>query len=85
MAKLLENTYRHINIAMVNEMARFRHELDIDLWGVIRQPVQNHSGSTHSARARGSGDRIPIDPNYLSHNVRARLGYPFASWNWRKK
>ena len=35
-AKLLENTYRHINIALVNEMARFCHELDIDLWDVIR-------------------------------------------------
>ena len=34
-AKLLENTYRHINIALVNEMARFCHELDIDLWSVI--------------------------------------------------
>ena len=35
MAKLLENTYRHINIALVNEMARFCYELDIDLWDVI--------------------------------------------------
>jgi UDP-N-acetyl-D-glucosamine dehydrogenase len=34
-AKLLENTYRHVNIALVNEMARFCHELDIDLWDVI--------------------------------------------------
>src|SRR5699024_944443 len=34
-AKLLENTYRHINIALVNEMARFCHDLDIDLWDVI--------------------------------------------------
>jgi UDP-N-acetyl-D-glucosamine dehydrogenase len=34
-AKLLENTYRHVNIALVNEMARFCHELGIDLWDVI--------------------------------------------------
>ena len=34
-AKLLENTYRHINIALVNEMARFCHDLGIDLWDVI--------------------------------------------------
>ena len=39
-AKLLENTYRHVNIALVNEMARFCHELDIDLWDVI------HAAST---------------------------------------
>jgi UDP-N-acetyl-D-glucosamine dehydrogenase len=31
MAKLLENTYRHVNIALVNEMARFSHDLNIDL------------------------------------------------------
>ena len=36
MAKLLENTYRHVNIALVNEMAKFCHELGIDLWDVIR-------------------------------------------------
>jgi UDP-N-acetyl-D-glucosamine dehydrogenase len=34
-AKLLENTYRHVNIALANEMARFCHELHIDLWDVI--------------------------------------------------
>ena len=36
MTKLLENTYRHINIALVNEMAKFSHELGIDIWEVIR-------------------------------------------------
>ena len=35
MAKLLENTYRHINIALVNELARVCHELGIDIWNVI--------------------------------------------------
>src|SRR5699024_6133430 len=35
-AKLLENTYRHINIGLVNEMAKFSHELDIDIWEVIK-------------------------------------------------
>ena len=35
LTKLLENTYRHINIALVNEMAKFCHDLDIDLWSVI--------------------------------------------------
>ncbi len=36
MAKLLENTYRHVNIALINEMAIFCHELGIDLWDAIR-------------------------------------------------
>src|SRR5690625_3182373 len=35
-AKLLENTYRHINIGLVNEMAKFSHELGIDIWEVIK-------------------------------------------------
>jgi len=78
MAKLLENTYRHINIAMVNEMARFCHELDIDLWDVISAASTKPFGFQAFRPGPGVGGHcIPIDPNYLSHNVRARLGYPF--------
>lgn len=77
-AKLLENTYRHINIALVNEMARFCHELDIDLWDVIRAAATKPFGFQAFYPGPGVGGHcIPIDPNYLSHNVRARLGYPF--------
>jgi UDP-N-acetyl-D-glucosamine dehydrogenase len=77
-AKLLENTYRHVNIALVNEMARFCHELDIDLWDVIRCAATKPFGyhAFHPGPGVG-GHCIPIDPNYLSHNVQARLGYPF--------
>lgn len=77
-AKLLENTYRHINIALVNEMARFCHELGIDLWDVIRAAATKPFGFQAFYPGPGVGGHcIPIDPNYLSHNVRARLGYPF--------
>ena len=77
-AKLLENTYRHINIALVNEMARFCHELNIDLWDVIRAASTKPFGFQAFYPGPGVGGHcIPIDPNYLSHNVRARLGYPF--------
>jgi nucleotide sugar dehydrogenase len=77
-AKLLENTYRHINIALVNEMARFCHELEIDLWDVIRAASSKPFGYQAFYPGPGVGGHcIPIDPNYLSHNVRARLGYPF--------
>ena len=77
-AKLLENTYRHINIALVNEMARFCHELGIDLWDVIRAASSKPFGFQAFYPGPGVGGHcIPIDPNYLSHNVRARLGYPF--------
>ncbi|MEO3744485.1 nucleotide sugar dehydrogenase [Plantactinospora sp. B5E13] len=77
-AKLLENTYRHVNIALVNEMARFCHELDIDLWDVIRAASSKPFGFQAFYPGPGVGGHcIPIDPNYLSHNVRVKLGYPF--------
>ena len=77
-AKLLENTYRHVNIALVNEMARFCHELDIDLWDVIQAASTKPFGFQAFYPGPGVGGHcIPIDPNYLSHNVRSKLGYPF--------
>ena len=78
MAKLLENTYRHVNIALVNEMARFCHELGIDLWDVIRCAKTKPFGFQAFYPGPGVGGHcIPIDPNYLSYRVRAALGYPF--------
>jgi nucleotide sugar dehydrogenase len=78
MAKLLENTYRHINIALVNEMARFCHDLNIDLWDVIGAASTKPFGFQAFRHGPGVGGHcIPIDPNYLSHNVRAKLGYSF--------
>ncbi len=79
MAKLLENTYRHVNIALVNEMAQFCHELGIDLWNVIElRQVQAVRLPGLLPRARASGGHcIPIDPNYLSHRVKQQLGHPF--------
>jgi UDP-N-acetyl-D-glucosamine dehydrogenase len=77
-AKLLENTYRHVNIALVNEMARFCHELGIDLWDVIHAAATKPFGFQAFYPGPGVGGHcIPIDPNYLSHNVRSKLGYPF--------
>jgi nucleotide sugar dehydrogenase len=77
-AKLLENTYRHINIALVNEMSRFCHELGIDLWDVIRCARTKPFGFQAFYPGPGVGGHcIPIDPNYLSHQVRVELGYAF--------
>ena len=76
-AKLLENTYRHINIALVNEMAKVCHELDIDLWDVIRCASTKPFGFQAFYPGPGVGGHcIPIDPNYLSYAIRSRLGYP---------
>jgi nucleotide sugar dehydrogenase len=77
-AKLLENTYRHINIALVNEMAKFCHQLGIDLWDVIRAASSKPFGFQPFYPGPGVGGHcIPIDPNYLGHSVRTKLGYPF--------
>jgi UDP-N-acetyl-D-glucosamine dehydrogenase len=77
-AKLLENTYRHINIALVNEMARFCAELDIDIWDVIDAAATKPFGFQAFYPGPGVGGHcIPIDPNYLSFEVKRRLGYPF--------
>ena len=87
MAKLLENTYRHVNIALVNEMARFCHELGIDLWDVIR----------------GRGDQAVRLPGLLPRPGRRRALHPdrpelpvattcapssatrSASWSWPRR
>jgi UDP-N-acetyl-D-glucosamine dehydrogenase len=77
MAKLLENTYRHVNIALVNEMAIFCHDLGVDLWDAINCAASKPFGFQAFFPGPGVGGHcIPIDPNYLSYKVRT-LGYPF--------
>ena len=77
MAKLLENTYRHVNIALVNEMAIFCEELGIDLWESIGAASTKPFGFAPFSPGPGVGGHcIPVDPSYLSWRVR-RLGYPF--------
>ena len=77
MTKLLENTYRHVNIALVNEMAIFSHELGVDLRDAIRCAATKPFGFQAFHPGPGVGGHcIPIDPTYLSYKVRT-LGYPF--------
>jgi len=78
MAKLLENTFRHVNIALVNEMVRFCDELDIDLWDAIECAETKPFGFMAFRPGPGVGGHcIPVDPSYLSHRVKAKLGYAF--------
>ncbi|KOV66599.1 UDP-N-acetyl-D-glucosamine dehydrogenase [Streptomyces sp. AS58] len=78
MAKLLENTYRHVNIALVNEMAMFCREIGVDLWDAIRCASTKPFGFQAFRPGAGVGGHcIPIDPNYLSFKVRSSLGYDF--------
>ncbi|MFG1873498.1 nucleotide sugar dehydrogenase [Sphaerisporangium sp. NPDC049003] len=77
MAKLLENTYRHVNIALVNEMAIFCDELGVNLWEAIEAASTKPFGFQKFLPGPGVGGHcIPVDPSYLSHAVR-KLGYPF--------
>ena len=77
-AKLLENTYRHINIALVNEMVKFCRPLGIDLWNAIDCAASKPFGFEAFYPGPGVGGHcIPIDPHYLSHQVRIQLGRPF--------
>ena len=78
LAKLLENTYRHVNIALVNELVKFCRPLGIDLWDAIRCARTKPFGFEAFFPGPGVGGHcIPVDPHYLSHQVRLKLGRPF--------
>ena len=67
MSKLLENTYRHVNIALANEMARLCHELNVDVWEVIEAAATKPFGFAPFYPGPGVGGHcIPIDPYYLT-------------------
>ncbi len=71
MAKLLENTYRAVNIALVNELAMLAHEMDIDLWEVIDAAATKPFGFQAFYPGIGPGGHcIPVDPHYLSWRAR---------------
>lgn len=75
MAKLLENTYRHINIALANEMAIVCHDLGISIWEVIEAASTKPFGFHPFYPGPGWGGHcIPVDPAYLSWRVRQMGG-----------
>jgi UDP-N-acetyl-D-glucosamine dehydrogenase len=78
LTKLLENTFRHVNIALVNELAVFAHELDIDIWDSIEAAATKPFGYMKFTPGPGVGGHcLPIDPSYLSWRVKQTLGRPF--------
>lgn len=78
MTKLLENTFRHVNIALVNELAMFAADLDVDIWEVIRAASSKPFGFMPFTPGPGVGGHcLPIDPSYLSWKVEQSLGIPF--------
>ena len=78
MAKLLENTFRHVNIALVNELAVFAADLGIDVWEAIEAASTKPFGFMTFTPGPGVGGHcLPIDPSYLSWRVRRQLGQSF--------
>lgn len=72
MAKLLENTFRMINIGLVNEMAIMCNRLGVDVWEVIEAAATKPFGFMKFTPGPGLGGHcIPIDPLYLSWRLRA--------------
>jgi UDP-N-acetyl-D-glucosamine dehydrogenase len=76
--KLLENTFRHVNIALVNEFAIFAHELGVDVWEVVRAASTKPFGFLPFQPGPGVGGHcLPIDPTYLSWHVERATGRRF--------
>jgi UDP-N-acetyl-D-glucosamine dehydrogenase len=72
MAKLLENTFRMVNIAMVNEMAIMCERMGVDVWEVIDAAATKPFGFMKFTPGPGLGGHcIPIDPLYLSWKMKA--------------
>src|SRR3712207_8389905 len=71
MEKILENTFRHINIGLVNEMAILCKKMGIDIWEVIEAAKTKPYGFMPFYPGPGLGGHcIPLDPFYLTYKAR---------------
>jgi nucleotide sugar dehydrogenase len=78
LTKLLENTYRHVNVALVNELAVFAADLGIDIWEVLEAAGTKPFGFQRFDPGPGVGGHcLPIDPSYLSWRVKRSTGHSF--------
>ncbi|MET7932627.1 nucleotide sugar dehydrogenase [Streptomyces sp. NPDC005322] len=74
--KVLETNYRHVNIALVNEMAVYCHDLGVDLWDVVRCAETKPFGFQSFRPGPGVGGHgVPVDPDHTAHQ-RPGLGLP---------
>lgn len=72
MVKILENTYRAVNIGLINEMAQICHRIGIDIWEVIAAASTKPFGFAPFYPGPGLGGHcIPIDPLYLTWKMRS--------------
>jgi len=78
LVKLLENTFRHVNIALVNELAMFARDLDVDIWSAIDAAASKPYGFMRFTPGPGVGGHcLPVDPEYLAWRVEQRIGQRF--------
>ena len=78
LAKLIENTFRHVNVALVNELAMFGRDLGVDVWEAIDAASTKPFGFMPFHPGPGVGGHcLPIDPSFLSWRVERTLGQPF--------
>ena len=78
LAKLIENTFRHVNIALMNELMMFGRELGVDVWEAIDAASTKPFGYMPFRPGPGVGGHcLPIDPSYLSWRVERTLGQRF--------
>ena len=78
LVKLLENTFRHVNIALVNELAMFARDLDVDIWSAIDAAATKPYGFMRFTPGPGVGGHcLPVDPAYLAWRVERRIGQRF--------
>jgi len=78
MSKLLENTFRHVNIALVNELSLFANQLGVSVWEVIDAASSKPFGYMRFTPGPGVGGHcLPVDPSYLSWKVKRTIGDSF--------
>ncbi|HKB21023.1 MAG TPA: nucleotide sugar dehydrogenase [Gaiellaceae bacterium] len=78
LVKLLENTFRHVNVALVNELAVFARDLGVDIWSAIEAATTKPFGYLQFTPGPGVGGHcLPIDPSYLAWRVERRVGHRF--------
>ncbi|MBC9714412.1 nucleotide sugar dehydrogenase [Streptomyces sp. TRM66268-LWL] len=74
LTKLLENTFRQVNIALVNELALCARPLGVDIWEAVDAAATKPFGFMPFYPGPGVGGHcLPVDPSYLSWEVRRRL------------
>ncbi|WSQ07496.1 nucleotide sugar dehydrogenase [Streptomyces sp. NBC_01231] len=79
MAKLLENTYRYVNMALVDEVALFCHETGIDIWDVLHCAATKPFGFAPFRPGPGVGGHcVPVDPRYLAARAESQ-GFAFRT------